>query len=83
MKLQKNILLILGVICSVIGVVAKLLSLERIHSDYLLILGLFSVLLGGGFSVYKNNQSKKYQVVNWIYLFVIIIIGILFYLRIW
>lgn len=83
MRLQSKILIILGVICSIIGVIAKLLSLESVNGDYLLILGLFSVLLANTFSLTENIQSKQQKILNWVSLFVIIVGGITFYLKIW
>ena len=84
MSLPGKILLIIGIIYTIVGIIAKIFSLNIIDGASLILVGLFTVLAGiGGFDINNVRQSRKRKIFDWICFFLIFFGGIASYLREW
>ena len=85
MSLPGKILFVLGIIYTIVGIFAKIFSVNVIDGASLILVGLFTVLagIGGGFSTNDSRQSIKRKIFDWICFFLFFFGGILSYLREW
>lgn len=82
MSLPGEILFILGIICTIVGIVAKIFSINVIDGATLILLGILSVTIAiGGFSINDVRQSRKRKIFDWMLFFFLILSGIFSYLK--
>lgn len=82
MSLPGKILLALGVICGLIGLIAKLSSISQIDGASLIVIGILYIVFAiGMFDLERNKQSNKRKVLDWVFFGAFLIGGILSYLK--